>query len=170
MSTKTAVNRERINCCQDLPGKGQRLMGLSCNRESNKVAAGVAVRSSLPPVLVSSISTHSPAAMEHSSSEWEQEPPRDLFLLLASISLARCEAQSLNSVANFFWNTYACKNFIIHRWWWRVRIKYGVFFEMSDPNQVLNCIKKLCSGQHFSNIFFYNANGIKLFYLGFSLN
>lgn len=102
MSKKTAVNRERINCCQDLPGKGQRLMGLSCNRESNKVAAGVAVGSSLPPVPVSSTSAHSPAAMGHSSSEWEREPPRDLFLLLASISLARCEAQSLNSVANFF--------------------------------------------------------------------
>lgn len=99
MSKKTAVNRERINCCQDLPGKGQRLMGVSCNRESNKVAAGVAVGSSL---LLSSISTHSSAAMGHSSSEWEREPPRDLFLLLASISLARCEAQSLNSVVNFF--------------------------------------------------------------------
>lgn len=48
-------------------------------------------------------------------------------------------------------------------------MKYGVFFGKSVLNQVLNCIKKLCSGQHLSNIFFYNANGIKLFHLGFSL-
>lgn len=78
-------------------------MGLSCNRETNKVAAGEAVgSSSLLLVLVNSIRTGSPAAMGLSFSEWEWEPLRDLLLLLGSVSLARREAQSLYSAASFF--------------------------------------------------------------------
>lgn len=49
-----------------------------------------------------------------------------------------------------------------------MRKNNGVFLEMSVLKQVSNRTMKLYLGQHLRNIFFYNVNGIKMFYFGLS--